>query len=216
MQPDSCAPAPPAINHVDFMLVAAGGFLATLVMTTAMYVLPLIGWGQVDLPIWIVRVFTSDPVTVGEVGLGLHLFIGLAYAWVFGYQIEPRLALAPWQAGIIFGVGLWGFAQVIAVPALGALAGTLHPSTPQAGLRRGSGSTRRSRAWWPISRTGRRSPSSTASGRLRRTDGRSASGRISRPPRISRKALRPCADSDDALAGRGVPKRTGSGRATTP
>jgi hypothetical protein len=130
MQPDSCAPAPPAINHVDFMLVAAGGFLATLVMTTAMYVLPLIGWGQVDLPIWIVRVFTSDPVTVGEVGLGLHLFIGLAYAWVFGYQIEPRLALAPWQAGIIFGVGLWVFAQVIAVPALGALAGTLHPSTP--------------------------------------------------------------------------------------
>jgi hypothetical protein len=130
MQSDSRAPARPAINHVDFMLVGAGGFLATLVMTTAMYVLALLGWGQVDLPIWIVRVFTSDPVTVGEVGVGLHLFIGLAYAWMFGYLVEPRLALAPGQAGVMFGIGLWMFAQVIGVPVLGVIAGLFHHGAP--------------------------------------------------------------------------------------
>ena len=124
MPSDSYAPAPPAIFDVDLTLVAAGGFLATLVMTTAMYVLPLLGWGQVDLPTWIVRVFTSDPVTVGVVGVGLHLLVGLAYAWLFACQIEPRLTLTPGLAGVTFGVGLWLFAQVIGVPVLGAIAGT--------------------------------------------------------------------------------------------
>src|ERR1700730_16398199 len=126
MQSDSYARARPAILDVDLVLVAAGGFLATLVMTTAMYVLPLLGWGQVDLPSWIVRVFTSNAVTVGEAGVGVHLLVGLFYAWLFARQIEPRLTLAPAQAGVIFGVGLWMFAQAIGVPVLGAMAGALH------------------------------------------------------------------------------------------
>jgi uncharacterized membrane protein YagU involved in acid resistance len=124
MQRDSFA-ARPAFMDVDFVLVGAGGFLATLAMTTVMYVLPLLGWGQVDLPIWLVRVFTSDPVTVGEAGIVIHLFVGLAYAWLFVCQVEPRLRVAPGFAGLIFGVGLWMFAQVIGVPLLGAIARTL-------------------------------------------------------------------------------------------
>ena len=100
MQSDSYAPVPPAMIDVDLVLVAAGGFLATLVMTTAMYVLPLLGWGQVDLPSWIVRVFTSNAVTVGEAGVGVHLLVGLFYAWLFARQIEPRLTLAPAKAGV--------------------------------------------------------------------------------------------------------------------
>jgi uncharacterized membrane protein YagU involved in acid resistance len=122
---DSFGAARPAFMDVDFVLVGACGFLATLVMTTVMYVLPLLGWGQVDLPIWLVRVFTSNPVTVGEVGLVIHLLVGLAYALLFACRVEPRLHIAPGFAGLIFGVALWMFAQVIGVPLLGAAAATL-------------------------------------------------------------------------------------------
>jgi uncharacterized membrane protein YagU involved in acid resistance len=125
MKRSSFASAQPAVD-VDFVLVGAGGFLATLVMTTVMYVLPLLGWGQVDLPIWVARVFTSDPVTVGELGLVLHLFVSLAYASLFACQVEPRLSVAPGLAGLIFGVSLWMFAQVIGVPLLGVMADTFH------------------------------------------------------------------------------------------
>src|SRR5439155_1522369 len=76
--------------RIDGVLVTTCGIVATIVMTTVMYMLPLLGWAQVDLPTWIARIFTTAPVTVGETGVALHLLIGTMWAWVFAMQIEPE------------------------------------------------------------------------------------------------------------------------------
>lgn len=120
----------------DSPMIFASGFLATLAMTTIMYVLPLVGLGdvdlvtwtthifaEVDLPTWAARLFADDPRSVTTLGVALHLFLGFGYAWLFAVQVEPRLRLGPGWTGLLFGLALWVFAQAVAVPVLGALAG---------------------------------------------------------------------------------------------
>lgn len=115
----------PFVRH-DTPIVVGSGFLATLAMTTIMYVLPLLGMGQVDPPLWTARLFVSDSALLTTAALTLHLFVGFAYAWLYANQIEPRLSAGPVRAGLAFGAALWVFAQAIAVPSLGALADLLH------------------------------------------------------------------------------------------
>ncbi len=79
----------------DVALTWSSGFLATLAITTTMYVLPAAGLPQVDLPIWVARLFVEDPVQVGAVGLAVHLIAGFAFAWlayggVLGYVYGCR------------------------------------------------------------------------------------------------------------------------------
>lgn len=127
-------PRPTALRR-EGSLVFASGFLATLVMTTIMFVLPLIGlgeaalplwvarlFGQVDLPLWMARLLTGDPGGAAAFALGLHVFLGFGYAWLFAGQVEPRFNVRPAVAGLLFGLMLWLVAQVIAVPLLGAIA----------------------------------------------------------------------------------------------
>jgi hypothetical protein len=113
-------------ERVDAVLVTTSGLIATLVMTTAMYLLPLLGWAQIDLPTWIARVLVTSPPAVAVVGISLHLLIGLTWAWLFTSQIEPRSALTPATTGLAFGVALWAFAQTIAVPLVGAIGHAVH------------------------------------------------------------------------------------------
>lgn len=138
-------PRPTALRR-DGTLVFASGFLATLVMTTIMFVLPLIGFGefalpvwvarlfrQVDLPLWMARLVTGDPGGAAAFALGLHILVGFGYAWLFAGQVEPRLNLRPGVAGLLFGLMLWLLAQAVAVPLLGAMAsaaGSLTGPTP--------------------------------------------------------------------------------------
>ncbi|MGE0460799.1 MAG: hypothetical protein AB7Q16_05475 [Vicinamibacterales bacterium] len=117
--PGVLVPRPTSLTH-DAALTAASGFLAVLAITTTMYLLPAVGLPQVDLPIWIARLFVSGPVAVGALGLAVHLAVGLAYAWLYVTRVEPRLAASPAVAGLTYGLALWGFAQVVAVPLLGA------------------------------------------------------------------------------------------------
>jgi hypothetical protein len=98
-------------------------------MTTIMYVLLALRLGQVDAPLWTARLLITDPVFAAAAGLTIHLFIGFGYAWLFARLVEPRLRSGPMRAGLIYGVTLWAFAQVVAVPALGAIADLLHGST---------------------------------------------------------------------------------------
>ena len=44
---------------IDASLVSSSGFLATLVMTTVVYLQALAGSAQVDLPTWTARLFRS-------------------------------------------------------------------------------------------------------------------------------------------------------------
>jgi uncharacterized membrane protein YagU involved in acid resistance len=114
-------PCAPASFRIDLALVFSSGFLATLVITTVMLLLLWFGVAQVDLPIWVARLFVSDPVKVQAVGLGIHLTMGLAFAWVFAL-VEPQLRFSPSQNGLIFGVALWAMVQAIGVPTLSAVA----------------------------------------------------------------------------------------------
>lgn len=127
-------PRPEAV-HRDGGLIFAGGFLATLAMTTIMFVLPLIGlgptalplwvarlFGQVDFPLWVAHVLTANPGGAAAFAVGLHVFLGFGYAWLYAGQVEPRLRVRPGVAGLWFGFVLWLFAQAVAVPLLGAVA----------------------------------------------------------------------------------------------
>lgn len=135
----------------DAAMIFASGFLATLAMTSIMYVLPLIGVGQVDLltwttrlfaevdlPTWAARAFADDLRQVAALGVALHLFLGFGYAWLFADQVEPRLQLGPLRAGLLFGGVLWLFAQAVAVPLLG-VAGGAEPSPGVFAFRLGPG-----------------------------------------------------------------------------
>lgn len=130
--------ARPRALRRDGALILASGFLATLAMTTIMYVLPMLGLGQVDLPLWTARLFVSHPARAGALGLGLHLFLGFGYAWLFADQIESRLRLGAGAAGLLFGGALWLFAQTAAVPLLGMFAGA-EPSPGFLAIRLGPG-----------------------------------------------------------------------------
>jgi len=113
-----CAPRP---FRIDPVLTLCSGFLATLAITTVMSVLLWFGVAQVDLPIWVSRLFVSDPVKVQAVGLGIHLTMGLGFAWVFAL-VEPHLKFSPGQNGLVFGVVLWAMVQAIGVPTLSEVA----------------------------------------------------------------------------------------------
>jgi hypothetical protein len=143
-------PRPKALQH-DGPMIFASGFLATLAMTTIMYVLPMVGLGQVDLVTWTARIFgavdlptwaarlsADDPREVAALGITVHLFLAFGYAWLFADQVEPRLRLRPGCTGLLFGLALWLFAQAVAVPLLGALAGA-QPSPGFLAIRLGPG-----------------------------------------------------------------------------
>jgi len=118
----------------DAALTWSSGFLATLAITTTMYLLPAVGLPQVDLPLWLARLFVADPVQVAAVGLAVHLVAGFAFAWLYVEQVEPRLTLGPGTSGLVFGGCLWFFVQAVAVPMLGAIGGALGGVGAEPGL----------------------------------------------------------------------------------
>lgn len=109
----------------DLPVMLASAFLATLAITTITYVEPWLGLPQVDLPIWVARVFVDDSIVVAALGLAIHALVGLMAAWLYVEFVEPRLVLGPVGAGLVYGVGLWVLAQVVAVPSLGLIANAL-------------------------------------------------------------------------------------------
>lgn len=128
-------PRPESLRR-DGPMIFASGLLATITMTTIMFVLPLIGlgdlplpllvarlFGQVDLPLWVARLFTGNPGGVAAFAIGLHVFLGFGYAWLYAGEVEPRLTLRPAVAGLVFGLMLWLLAQAVAVGAIARGAG---------------------------------------------------------------------------------------------
>lgn len=128
MSSQSEAISPLPLTHGDLPVVLGSGFLATLAMTTIMYTLPLLHLRQVDAPLWAARLFIADPLVAAAAGLTIHLFVGFGYAWLYADLVEPRFNFGPMRTGVAYGAALWVFAQAIAVPSLGALAGFVHGS----------------------------------------------------------------------------------------
>lgn len=118
----------------DKALTWSSGFLATLAITTTMYLLPAFGLPQVDLPVWVARLIVDDPIQVGVIGLAVHLIAGFTFAWVYVSQVEPRLTFGPGTSGLVFGAGLWLFVQALAVPVLGEIGRVLGGVGVQPGI----------------------------------------------------------------------------------
>lgn len=64
-------------SHADPAVALASGFLGTLAMTTIMYVVPALGIGQVDLPLWVARLFVHHAAQAAA----LHRQPGLRAAY---------------------------------------------------------------------------------------------------------------------------------------
>ncbi|TAK11510.1 MAG: hypothetical protein EPO35_12275 [Acidobacteria bacterium] len=109
----------------DFALSLSSGFMATIAITMVMYLLPAVGLPQVDLPLWIARLFVDGPASVGALGVVIHLATGLVFAWIYSQHVEPRLILGPATSGLLFGGAMWVFVQGLAVPVLGSIGSAL-------------------------------------------------------------------------------------------
>lgn len=70
--------ARPTVGHQDVPVVLASGFVATLGITTIVYLLSLVGLPQVDLPLSVARLFVTDPVGAGALGMLVHLLVGFS------------------------------------------------------------------------------------------------------------------------------------------
>lgn len=111
----------------DWLVALASGFIATLAITFVTFLVALAGSAQVDLPIWVASLLFENPIHIGAGAAAVHLAIGLTYALLYAELIEPRSPWPPAVTGVAFGVVLWAFAQVVAVPVLGWLHAAVGP-----------------------------------------------------------------------------------------
>jgi hypothetical protein len=106
----------------------AGGFVGTLVLTTAMQAATRFRLTRIDLPFLLGTAVTADRARAEVLGYGLHFFFGLAFAGVY-YAIFAAIGEASWWLGGALGLlhGLFaGTALVnILLPAVHPRMGTI-------------------------------------------------------------------------------------------
>ena len=81
----------------------AGGFVGTLVLTTAMRAATELRLTRIDLPFLLGTAFSADRARAGAVGYALHFVFGLLFAAGY-YAIFAALGEAAWWLGALLGV----------------------------------------------------------------------------------------------------------------
>ena len=108
---------------MSFWGTLAGGFVGTLVLTTALRTANELGLTRVDLPFLLGTVFTGDRGRAKALGYLLHLVVGELFALVY-YAVFAAIDNSGWLVGALFGL-LHG---VVAVTALvNILLPVIHP-----------------------------------------------------------------------------------------
>jgi hypothetical protein len=106
----------------------AGGFVGTLVLTTAMQAATQFRLTRIDLPFLLGTAVTADRTRARVLGYALHFFFGLAFAGVY-YAFFAAIGEASWGLGGALGLlhGLFaGTALVnILLPAVHPRMGTI-------------------------------------------------------------------------------------------
>lgn len=106
----------------------AGGFVGTLVLTTALRAGNELNLTRTDLPFLLGTAFTSDRVRAKALGYILHFLVGLAFALIY-YAVFVAIGRSGWWLGATFGLAHGVFAGT-------ALVGTLLPLVhPRMGTR---------------------------------------------------------------------------------
>ena len=81
----------------------AGGFIGTLVLTTALRTASELGFTRLDLPFLLGTAFTGDRARAKSIGYLLHLAAGQLFALVY-YAIFVATDTAGWLPGMLFGL----------------------------------------------------------------------------------------------------------------
>jgi len=108
---------------VSVWAALAGGFVGTLVLTTALRAANEIGLTRIDLPFLLGTALTADRARAKAVGYVLHLGAGEAFALVY-FAIFAAIDTAGWPIGMLFGL-LHG--TVSATALVGVLLPVVHP-----------------------------------------------------------------------------------------
>jgi hypothetical protein len=106
----------------------AGGFVGTLVLTTALRAGNELNLTRTDLPFLLGTAFANDRVRAKALGYFLHFLVGLAFALIY-YAVFVAIGRSGWWLGATFGLAHGVFAST-------ALVGTLLPLVhPRMGTR---------------------------------------------------------------------------------
>jgi hypothetical protein len=81
----------------------AGGFIGTLVLTTALRTANELGLTRVDLPFLLGTAFTGDRARAKALGYLLHLAAGEVFALIY-YAIFAAIDTGGWFVGALFGL----------------------------------------------------------------------------------------------------------------
>ena len=81
----------------------AGGFVGTLVLTTALRTANELGLTRVDLPFLLGTAFTRDRRRAKALGYLLHLVAGAVFALIY-YAIFAAIEESGWPLGALFGL----------------------------------------------------------------------------------------------------------------
>jgi hypothetical protein len=101
----------------------AGGFVGTLVLTTALRTANELGLTRVDLPFLLGTALTGDRARAKAVGYLLHLVAGEMFALIY-YAIFSAIDTSGWALGALLGL-LHGIVSATAL--VNVLLPTLHP-----------------------------------------------------------------------------------------
>jgi hypothetical protein len=81
----------------------AGGFVGTLVLTTALRAATELRLTRIDLPFLLGTAFTTDRVRARALGYALHFLAGLTFASIY-YLVFEAIGEASWWLGALFGL----------------------------------------------------------------------------------------------------------------
>jgi hypothetical protein len=101
----------------------AGGFVGTLVLTTALRAANELGFTRVDLPFLLGTAVTADRARAKAVGYALHLAVGEVFAGVY-VAVFAAIDTDGWGIGLHFGL-LHGIVSASAL--VGVLLPVVHP-----------------------------------------------------------------------------------------
>lgn len=80
----------------------AGGFIGTLVLTTALRAATELRLTRIDLPFLLGTAVTADRARARAIGYALHFLFGFVFASVY-YLVFSALGEASWWLGALFG-----------------------------------------------------------------------------------------------------------------
>lgn len=115
----------------------AGGFVGTLVLTTALRAANEFNLTRIDLPFLLGTAFTSDRTRAKALGYGAHFVDGLIFALLY-YAVFAAVGHSGWWLGALFGLvhGLFAATALVNIllPLVHPRMGTPQTSAPEVAL----------------------------------------------------------------------------------